>query len=142
MLGAHGRQIIGGIALALWLASLALPVETDCGQRYADAGYLILMIGWIGVFVGLLGWYANPFMLGLILVLLLDKRPSIIAALIGLGLALTALWWTRTPTDNGYSTICAHHTGFYVWIACAVLLAAVALVEWPGYMRKKYPRAP
>jgi hypothetical protein len=68
-------------------------------------------------------------MIWLMVRLLLNKRPDIFSATIGLGLALSALYWENTPTDNGYNTICERHSGFYVWIACAGLLAVVALAE-------------
>jgi tellurite resistance protein TehA-like permease len=69
--------------------------------------------------------------------LLFYKRPGIIPAIIGLGLALSALAWKTTPTDNGYNTICERHLGFYVWIACAVLLAFVALAEFTMHPKLK-----
>jgi hypothetical protein len=124
----HYRQIIGAVALVMWVASLILPVETDCGFSYANQGYLILASGWLGVLMFQFGWFANPFMLWVMGRLLFDKRSGIIPAIIGLVLALNALAWKTTPTDNGYNTICARHSGFYVWIACAALLAAVALI--------------
>ena len=123
------RQLLGAIALLMWIASLALPVETDCGFSYADRGYIILEVGWMGVLVLQLGWFANPFMLWVMSRLLFDRRPGMIPAIIGLGLALSALAWKTTPNDRGYNTICARHAGFYLWIACAAFLAAVALIE-------------
>jgi hypothetical protein len=129
VLASRYRQIIGLVALAMWIASLALPVETDCGFSYANQGYLILATGWLGAMVLQLGWFANPFMLWVMGRLMFNRRPGIIPALIGLSFALDALAWKTTPTDNGYNTICARHAGFYVWIACAVLLAVVALIE-------------
>jgi hypothetical protein len=124
------RQLFGVVALLIWITSLALPVETDCGFQNANAGYLILLTGWLGPLGGQFGWYANPFMLWAIGRLLFNKRPGVIPAIISLGLALSALAWKTTPTDNGYNTICNRHLGFYVWIACAVFLAIVALTEW------------
>jgi hypothetical protein len=53
------RQIFGVFALGLWIASLALPVETDCGAASANLGYMILATGWLGLLGGLLGWYAT-----------------------------------------------------------------------------------
>jgi hypothetical protein len=124
------RRPLGIIALLVWIASLTLPVETDCGFSYANAGYLILVTGWLGPLGGQFGWYANPFMLWTIGRLLFNKRPGFIPAIIGLGLALSSLAWKTTPTDDGYNTICERHAGFYVWIACAVLLAFVAVAEF------------
>jgi hypothetical protein len=123
------RQLFGVIALLIWIASLALPVETDC-DSLPIKGYLVLETGWLGPLGGQFGWYANIFMLWTTGQLLINKRPGAIPTSIGLGLALSALTWERLPSDAGYSTLCQRHVGFYTWIACAVLLAFFALAEW------------
>ena len=56
------RQLVGVVALMIWITSLALPVETDCGY-HPIKGYLVLETGWLGPLGGQFGWYANPFML-------------------------------------------------------------------------------
>jgi hypothetical protein len=137
----YSRPMIGAIALLIWIASLALPVETDCGSSYANQGYIILGFGWLGPFDLQFGWFANPFMLWVIGRLLFDRRPGIIPAIVGLGLALTALAWKTTPRGDapGNDTICAWHAGFYLWIACAALLALVALIELIRHLAHKSP---
>ena len=133
------RRLIGVAALALWCVSLALPVETDCGVSYAARGYDILGVGWLGpsVSVGLVGWYANPFMLWQSGRLLLNRRPGVIGSGIGAVLALSSFFWTCSPTDLGCHMICQWHLGFYLWIACGPLLAIAALAEWPAYVDHK-----
>jgi hypothetical protein len=123
------RQLFGVIALLIWAASLALPVETDC-DSLPIKGYVVLETGWLGPLGGQFGWYANLFMLWTIGQMLFDRPPGGIPTIIGLGLALSALTWERLPSDAGYSTLCQRHVGFYTWIACAVLLAFFALAEW------------
>jgi len=61
--------------------------------------------------------------------LLLGRRPGIIGSFIALGLTLSAFFWKTSFTGDGWITICERHAGFYIWIAGAVLLAAVALIE-------------
>jgi hypothetical protein len=124
------RRLAGIVAILIWIASLALPAETECGFSHPNSGYLILLSGWLGPLAGQFGWYANLFMVWTIGRLLANKRPGIIPAIIGLGLALSALAWKTTPTDTGYTTMCERHSGFYAWIACAVLLAFVALADF------------
>ncbi len=127
----YSRRSIGVVSLLMWIAALALPVETDCGVPHATQGYIILEGGWIGPLDLQFGWFANPFMLWVTGRLLFDRRPGVLPSLIGLGLALSALAWKTTPRGDapGRDTICAWHTGFYLWIACAVVLAIVALME-------------
>jgi hypothetical protein len=127
----YSRKNIGIIALLIWIASLALPVETDCGDPHAAQGYVVFSFGWLGPFDLQFGWFANPLMLWVIVRLLFNRRPGIIPAFGGLGLALSALAWKTTPRGDapGVDTICARHSGFYLWIACAVLLAVVTLIE-------------
>jgi len=122
------RPLLGVAALLIWIVSLALPVETDCGGLPIK-GYLVLETGWLGPLGGQFGWYANLCMLWTIGQLLLNKRPEMTPAVVGAALALSALTWWRLPSDAGYSVLCERHAGFYTWIACAVLLALVALAE-------------
>ena len=130
------RQLVGVVALMIWITSLALPVETDCGY-HPIKGYLVLETGWLGPLGGQFGWYANLFMLWTIGQMLFNKRPGGIPAIMGLGLALSALTWERLPSDAGYSTLCERHIGFYTWIACAAVLALFALAEWSGHKATK-----
>jgi hypothetical protein len=135
----YHRRSFGIVALLMWIASLALPIETDCGEPHASQGYVIFATGWLGAVAGQFGWFANPFMLWVMGRLLYDRRPGIIPAVIGLGLALTALTWKTSPRGDapGVSTICEWHVGFYLWIACAVLLAVVALAEFAMQIKAK-----
>ena len=86
------RSLFGLLALLMWVVSLAIPVETDCDSLPVK-GYLILETGWLGPLGGQFGWYANPFMLWTTGQLLINKRPGIVPAIIGLVLALSALTW-------------------------------------------------
>jgi hypothetical protein len=138
MIGDRYRQVIGVIALGAWAASLALPVETECEFSHPNPGYLLAISGWLGALVGQFGWYANPFMLWQIGRLLRGQPPGTVGSPIALALALSAFLWKTTPiAPHALTTMCERHVGFYVWIACAVLLAAVALCEktieeWTG----------
>jgi hypothetical protein len=132
----YNRPLVGVIALLIWIASLALPAETDCGSLPIK-GYLILESGWAGPLGGQFGWYANPFMLWTIGQLPLNMRPGVMPAIIGLVLALSAFTWERLPTDAGYSKLCERHVGFYIWIACAVLLGLVAFADYAGHIKSK-----
>ena len=128
-IGDRYRRIIGIVVFGAWLASLALPIETECGSSYIIPGYLVGLIGWLGPLDGQFGWYANLFMLWQVGRLLLGRHAGIIGSLIALVLALNAFLWKTIPMDVGRSTMCERQPGFYVWIACAVLVAAVAVCD-------------
>jgi len=51
-------------------------------------------------------------------------RGSVIVAVLGMLLALTSFTWTQAADDTGSFDIVSRDAGFYLWIACAVLLAA------------------
>jgi hypothetical protein len=127
------RRIVGAVALSLWLASLTKAVIWPC----ADPGVLnppfygigILIFGWTGPMHGQFGWFANPLMLWIIGRLLLQYRAPLVPALISFGLALSSFTWTNQAGDAGWGKLCKHGSGFYLWIACAAVLAAMALIE-------------
>jgi hypothetical protein len=54
-------RVIGGVAFALWLMSLALPVSATGPEEslYWEDGLTILMMGWFGIYIGQFGWFAN-----------------------------------------------------------------------------------
>ena len=129
------RRNAGLFALALWFASLTQPVIWPCGGtdffgRYPPyKGFEIMVTGWMGPLEGQVGWFANPLMIIVIGGLLLESRVGIWPALISLGLAASSFWWTSLSTEHEPRKLCEHGPGFYLWIACAVFLAATAIIE-------------
>jgi hypothetical protein len=124
------RRTGGIIALALWVASLTQPAMWKCNNdRTAIMGYDVAWAGWIDIVELQLGWFANPFMLWVMGRLMLSNRAGLWPAIIGLGLAICAFWWNTIGSEMGNQPLCGRGPGFYLWIACAVLLAAIALAE-------------
>jgi hypothetical protein len=127
------RRIVGLIALALWLGSLLLPAVTLHGgigrQTETDPGYVILLIGWLGPLIGQFGWFANPFLLWMIALLLLERPVGMIPGLIVLGLAMHSFWWMEMPLDAELMHVTERHAGFYLWIGCAVLLGTISICK-------------
>lgn len=125
------RRSVGYIALALYGASLVLPVATMSSRTEGTwYGLSLLLIGPLGLLAGQLGWFANPLMIWLIVRLCRRRRINMlgaILALFALGLTLTSLYWTVAYDDTGTFQITNHGLGFYLWIGCAALLAVSAL---------------
>jgi hypothetical protein len=124
------RRVAGIIAAVLWIACLVLPALTFCGEM-PMRGWDVLLIGAIGVAKGEFGWFANLYMLGMIACLITGRRVGISAGVIVLLFALSSFAFNSimAVTDNGSQPVCQFGVGFYVWIACAVFLFVVAIVD-------------
>lgn len=110
------------MSLALWFLSLALPGASeghgvDCSARSWAPGWMLLIGGPLGALVGQFGWFANPLML----LAAIFKRSELAVLAVGL-VVLTAFTLNSVPTDNGSNTVCGFGPGYYVWLACAVLI--------------------
>ncbi len=104
-------------------------METDCKSAFAAKGYFILGWGWLGPLGGILAWYANPLMIWQIYRLLQRKSVLLLPAVLIFGLALSGFLWKHTPMDNGETTVCQRHIGFYLWVACALTLALASIID-------------
>jgi hypothetical protein len=130
------RQIAGVGALALWADAMLLPALTICGKDRLLHGWQIAEIGWLGPVDGQFGWFANLFMLWIIIRLMIRRPATLISGLMVLILALSSFslhstsLYSSIETGGGQIALCERNTGFYFWIACSVLLFVVALIEW------------
>jgi hypothetical protein len=115
------RQELANIWLGLWGLSLALPavVTNPIGHDDVGYGWMILMTGWLGPFIGQFAWLANVLFF---FVLRFLRRgwsdnglPGLSAIFTGLG-AVNALFWRRMFFDSGYEPIVRHGAGYYVWL--------------------------
>jgi hypothetical protein len=101
-----GRRVIAASAL-LYAVSLVLPAIAETypdGMRIDEQGYLILAMGWMGILIGQVAWFANP--IWLLAVILFWRRrwkgaarASVAAVL--LGAVSFALYSTGLPSDSG-----------------------------------------
>ena len=125
------RRSVGYLALALYLASIALPVATMSSQTEGTwYGITLLTIGPLGLLADQFGWFANPLMIWLMVWFCLRQRINMLGAILAVvafALALTSLNWTVAYDDAGEFHITSHGLGFYLWIGCAALLAVSAL---------------
>jgi hypothetical protein len=137
--GGRGAEVGVVLAcLALFLVACAAPalefLDTNAKSLNVMQGFQILLMGWMGVFVGQLAWFANPlFALGL---LLLSLRRRTAALVCGTGAMLAAgdtfvLFSQQLPAnEGGVGKLILQHlrAGFYFWAAALVLLPLGALI--------------
>jgi uncharacterized membrane protein YGL010W len=114
------RRLVVGVVLTSWLASLALPViKTD--EPWSN-GWFVLVIGWLGPFVGYFDWLANPALLWLLFGLWTGKLDVKVAGILCVVLSIfVALNLSRTEiadNEGGVSrAITAWYLGFHLWLA-------------------------
>lgn len=97
-------------------------------------GGFILLIGWAGLFTGVIAWFANPVGLVAVLLLILRKfKAAFVTGLVAVGLAATTLmlFVQDLPGDEGgvtKSRLAVLLPGFYLW------LIAIGLIPVSAYL--------
>jgi hypothetical protein len=119
------RFSVAGAILALYAVSVLMNVFVLRGAEAISGGELLL-IGWVGIFAGAIGWYANLlFVPGLILFAFGNYRVSRWIALAALVIALPSLLIREWPSGSGPAQpIASFGPGIYAWIGSMVLLTA------------------
>jgi putative flippase GtrA len=114
----HFPKVALYLSVGLFLLSLLNDGYYAEGQ--SSPAWLLLLIGWIGVFSGTLAWLANPLLIGA-WILLLCKRTSLslIAALVAMAFMLTFLFQKTVISSEAptYSRISGYGLGYGLWIA-------------------------
>ena len=131
------RRILICTALAIVFLALSLPsVSSDrswredfqCIAPLWTRGWELLLLGPMGVLDGQFGWIANPLML----YAALGKQPhTSIAALFAIVLIIvTAFSFNSIWMDGGGdATVCGFGPGYYLWLACSVLVLIATLLK-------------
>ena len=123
------RRNFGFLILAMWLASLVLPVFTACGPGYDNTpGYMILLIGWMGLLIIQPAWFANLLIVAVIIVLLLRNRVPLWLGIATPLVAAPALFFTDMYDDRGAIPICHYQTGYWLWLATAGMALLATLL--------------
>ena len=114
------RPVIAASAV-LFAASLILPAIAETypgGMRIDEQGYLILAMGWMGILIAQVGWFANPlWLLGLILLWRQRWKGAAIASVLAVlvGAVSFMLYRTGLPSDSGATIKAGLLVGFWVW---------------------------
>ncbi|WCT72365.1 hypothetical protein PQ455_12030 [Sphingomonas naphthae] len=134
-----------GVAFLLWIVSLTYPNIATCpGAGYFDphpprlnplGDDTVSVMGWMGIFVGQLAWYANILSAVLTWGLWKGLRPT---RLILIAQPILTLW-AFAPIDlwHGESRaepvcLAGFGPGFYLWMASQIAIALVALYARRG----------
>jgi len=103
----------------------------DTPVASAEYGYRILLMGFLGVFVGVFAWFANPLMVVALLLSKFKKRLastifSIFSIALGLqSYALKAVPFNESTMDSRNLHFVDHlDRGFYLWMASLVVFSA------------------
>lgn len=127
-------RLFVGVSILLFLASLtqnpcrwASPNESD-GQHFGCLAFLL--IGWVGVFGGIVAWLANPaLLLAWIFTFSRYRRvEAIVCSVAALGLALSFLAVKEIPGDNGSAKIISYALGYWLWIGSIVMSCVGSMV--------------
>jgi hypothetical protein len=119
------------VALLLYAISLTMPafvIHADGPLDEVRYGYEILFLGWLGLFIGQMAWYAN-LLLPAILLAIHFRRPQAAAVLTAIAIAvgLQALLVDRLPRNEaGVNDLVVDHlgSGFYLWEFSFMLIFA------------------
>jgi hypothetical protein len=126
------------VALILFLAAclsptLDLVTRSVPHSHTTDYGYDDLIIGWLGVFFGLVAWFANPcLILALFFLLIHRPRAADVFSLLALLFSLDMLGFdaAHVATDEGGTDtylLGSLLIGAYLWYACLIVTFAGSL---------------
>lgn len=137
-------RYLGLLALAMWVASIALPVWETRSDMYGTydtcPGLLPLMLGWLALFMLCPAWFANLLFL-VILPTAIGRRGLFAVSAAALFIAATGYCFFEIPSDNDSGIIIGRMIGFYLWLGSFVVLAVahagLANRASPVYARRR-----
>lgn len=99
-----------------------------------DYGILIYFMGWLGIFAGVIAWYANitGFLAVLYAVGFKNMKKGLILAVVSFVIGLQSFFFTAMPRDEGVShwfIVDYLGPGFYLWEASFIILALYCYVS-------------
>ena len=125
------RWLAVALVVVIWAISLALPALAVEGAGVLT-GWDVLKVGWQGIGVKLLAWYANPlFAVG---VVAFAGRLFGFAGVVsgfGLVLALTSFAAREIAAGSGFPLpALTLKVGFFVWLASLCILLVISWRCW------------
>ncbi len=121
-------------SLLLFVVSLWLPpFRVEAADPYPwPRGWLVLLMGWLGIADGMLAWFANPLLLAAWLLAWRRRRgATIVTAALALLLGLSFLLNSQISVDEAGNQSPLHHdgSGYWLWLGslAAILLCGAAL---------------
>jgi len=111
---------------SLPLTALTASVYSEGFNLYYEdwTGITILKMGWLGIFDGTIGWYANPLLLISIILMHYKPKKSFIMSVVALLIALSSLMYTTTFLDEKFAPRAnvSFQIGFFIWLSSYIVL--------------------
>ncbi len=132
--GCWGSLVVIGFSLFLFLLACVTPAMVFDKDMWF--GIQVFVLGWQGLFLGQLGWFANLFwLLSLLLAFLRRWFLTLAATLMALLIALDAFSFVgaTVPLDEGFvnkMTFESYQVGFYFWFASIAAIGIGAVAMW------------
>ncbi|MBN9555012.1 MAG: hypothetical protein J0H61_10125, partial [Alphaproteobacteria bacterium] len=124
-----------GMFSGIWfLVCLGFPAVRWITDRdpfsYWSDGFDEFMSGFLGIFYAQPAWYANPFIIIAVALLILDKTLHWALCLAAMLLAPLAMFeYGRTHCLGACTTTVGFGPGYYLWVALTVFLTAVSAID-------------
>ena len=99
----------------------------DGSDMHEWRGWWFLLLGPLGILIGQFGWWANPLML--LSAMPLKRTLTLVFAVLAILLAASSVTLTYVPVLDVKLVVRGARLGFYLWLACPVLLLLAALLR-------------
>lgn len=123
------------VPLGLFVLSCCLPSLQMAKDNEVNFGIHTVAFGWLGVFAGVMGWYANPLWgIGVLFSALRKRIPAIMFGVLAIPVALTVFndIGRQLPADEGNVTktaIVRLLPGAYLWLISLISLPIAAFLR-------------
>ena len=121
------------VPLGLFVLACCLPALQMAKDNEVNFGIHTLAFGWLGLFAGVMGWYANPlWAIGVLFSAFRKRIPAVLFGVLAIPVALTVFGdiGRQLPGDEGNVTktaIVRLLPGAWLWFASLVSLPIAAL---------------
>jgi hypothetical protein len=132
--GCWGSLIV--VLASLFWFGLACITPAMVFDKDVYLGYEVLLMGWMGAFLGQFAWFANLFwLLSLFLAFLRRWILTLIAVALALFVASDAFSFigANVPLDEANvnsMTFLQYHVGFYFWLVSLAIVGLGAVAVW------------
>ena len=127
--------VIGSVLL--FVASLTQDAYYLAGDNSgaSAASWLLLLIGWMGLFYGIVAWVANPLLVISWMLCLRDElRAAFIVSAAALLVALSFLLHSTIVASEAptYEAVTGYGPGYWLWLASMLIMTAGTLILYLG----------
>lgn len=126
---------------SLYIGALLLPALITTHDKWP--GWLILAMGWFGIFQGNFAWLGNPLLLFAISICLFKPKLARWTASIGFLLGLTGFFFSNIPNSSGASEkVLAFGVGYYLWLSSFICVIVASTLTDKSETMAIFPHRP